>query len=124
MTDTTTGGCLCGATRYTVASPARFAIVCFCGDCQKVSGAGHAPQLGVTGADLAVEGPLKVYRRKADSGSDLEFGFCSDCGSPLTKRTSRAPDLAFLYAGSLDDPAGFREAKPVFEQSRLPWDRF
>ncbi len=117
------GGCLCGATRYRIAGAPRFAITCYCRDCQHVSGGGHAPQMAVAQSDLSVTGTLKIHRRKAVSGSDLEFGFCAECGAPLTKATSRAPELVFVYAGSLDDPSILPEPRPVFEASRQPWDK-
>ena len=117
-----TGGCLCGATRYRAGGPVKFSIVCYCTDCQKVTGAGHAPQLAVPREALDLTGPLKTHTATADSGSELAFQFCADCGSPIAKSTSRAPDIVFLYAGSLDDPKDFPDPKPVFEDSRLPWD--
>ncbi|MGI9390471.1 MAG: GFA family protein [Boseongicola sp.] len=118
-----TGHCLCGATQYSVAGQGRFGIICFCADCQRATGTGGAPQLAVSANDLSVVGPLKTYGQKADSGSDLVFQFCSECGSPLIKTTSRTPELAFLYAGTLDQPEVFADPKLVFEESRQPWDR-
>ncbi len=118
-----TGGCLCGATRYRAVGPAKFSIKCFCTDCQKVTGTGGAPQMAVDAATLTITGNLKLFDAKAESGSDIAFGFCGDCGSPLTKSTTRAPDMTFLYAGSLDNPSDFPEPKPVFESSRPAWDK-
>lgn len=122
MSNTITGHCLCGATSYTAEGPAKFAIVCYCTDCQRVTGSGHAPQLGVVSETLKIAGPLKTHSAKAESGSDLAFQFCGDCGSPIAKSTSRAPATVFLYAGSLDNPADFHDANPVFEDSRQDWD--
>lgn len=123
MPEKITGRCLCGRTTYSVDGPAKFGIVCFCTDCQRATGAGHAPQIGVERATLTVEGPIKNYAQKADSGSDLTFQFCAECGSPLIKTTSRAQEIAFLYAGSLDDPKHFHDPKLVFESSQQAWDR-
>ncbi|SPH24449.1 hypothetical protein DEA8626_03501 [Defluviimonas aquaemixtae] len=123
MSEQHEGGCLCGATRYVFSGAPRFAIRCYCRDCQRVSGGGHAPQIAVGRDGLTVTGALKIHRRTAESGSDLEFGFCGECGSPLTKSTSRAPEIAFLYVGSLDNPAIVAEFKPVFEAARQPWDQ-
>jgi hypothetical protein len=123
MSDVHEGGCLCGATRYRISEAPRFAITCYCRDCQHVSGGGHAPQIAVARTALSVSGPLKVHHGKAASGSALEFGFCSDCGAPITKTTTRAPELVFVYAGSLDDPAILPELRPVFEAARQPWDK-
>jgi len=122
MENEITGHCLCGASQYTVSGHGRFGIICYCSDCQRATGTGSAPQLAVSAGDLQVEGPLKTFERKADSGSELVFQFCGDCGSPLTKTTSRAPELAFLYAGTLDQPDVFADPKLVYEKSRQSWD--
>ena len=118
-----TGRCLCGATQYSVSGPGKFGIICYCTDCQRVTGTGGAPQLAVSTDDFRVDGSVKSYVRKADSGSDLAFQFCGECGSPVFKTTGRAPDLVFFYAGTLDQTEVFSDPKPVFEDSRLSWDR-
>ena len=116
------GGCLCGATRYQISEAPRFAISCFCSDCQRATGTGHAPQFAVGKAAVSLSGPLKHHRATSAAGNDLSFGFCGTCGSPITKRTAAAPELLFIYAGSLDDPAMMPKPKPVFEASRRAWD--
>ena len=117
-----TGGCLCGNTRYELHEDPRFFIRRYCRDCQHVSGSGSAPKIAVARTAVSVTGPFKTHTGAAESGSALEFGFCGDCGSPITKSTTRAPDLTFIYAGSLDDPSALPAPKPVFEQSRHAWD--
>lgn len=119
---TTTGGCLCGASRFAFAGQPKFAIKCYCRDCQHVSGGGHAPQIAVARADAEHWGLTKVFNATSDKGNALEFGFCGECGSPLYKTTEMARDLIFFYVGALDNPAAIPQAKPVFEDSKQPWD--
>ncbi len=120
--DIRTGGCLCGAVRYEAAGETVFAIQCYCRDCQHISGGGHAPQFAVKRDTVAKSGPLKTYCLKSDAGNDVEFGFCGDCGSPIYKTSSQAPELIFLFAGSLNDPTGFAVGTKVYEDRRQPWD--
>ncbi|MCB1355471.1 MAG: GFA family protein [Maritimibacter sp.] len=126
MTDTHSGtysgGCLCGASRFAFSGDPKFAIQCFCRDCQHVSGGGHLPQMAVDRAALTRTGPIRTFESTAASGSTLGFHFCADCGSPLLKTTTRAPDLVFVYPGALDDPALYTPGRDVFEDSRQPWD--
>ena len=122
MTETHAGGCLCGASRFQFEGAPKFAIQCFCRDCQHVSGGGHLPQLAIDRAVLTRSGPIKTYEAASDSGSTLGFHFCGACGSPLLKTTTRAPDLVFIYPGALDDPSIYEPGKNVFEASRQVWD--
>lgn len=123
MTEKISGQCLCGATAFRADGPPKFAIVCYCTDCQHATGSGHAPQLGLAVDNFDIAGPLKSFDTQSESGSELSFKFCSDCGSPIAKTTSKAPTTVFVYAGALDNPAQFpNDAMHVFEESRQPWD--
>ncbi|PRY26847.1 hypothetical protein CLV78_101951 [Aliiruegeria haliotis] len=118
------GGCLCGASRYRFSGAPRFSILCFCGDCQKATGGGHAPQLAVDTRGMSYLGPVRTWRSTSDRGNEVNLGFCRNCGSPLFKTSEMAPHLTFIFAGSLDEPDLFAEPRRVFEGSRLPWDTY
>lgn len=122
MAETLTGRCLCGNCRLTAEGPPRFAILCYCRDCQQVSGAAALPQVGVTRDGLTLSGPVEPFRRQSDSGCDQEQGFCRTCGSVLYRTTERAAEIAFVPAGILDAPAQLPEFRPVYEDSRPAWD--
>lgn len=117
-----TGGCACGAVRYAVAEPPRFAFHCQCRQCQRAGGGGHSSQFVVSDAALTVHGDLRFFEQTADSGSTVSRGFCPVCGSPVLGRTSGHPDIVLIHAGSLDDPAGFVPQKVVWSAEAQPWD--
>ena len=104
----TTGGCYCGALRYTVdVDPSRsFRGQCHCLPCQKI--AGGSPNLFLMApADrfTYTSGQPAEFTR-----SDLELPvtreFCGTCGTPiLTRNPHEAPGQVVLKVGSLDDPA-------------------
>ena len=116
------GGCLCGQSRYQATGEPQFGVKCYCRDCQKVSGGGHVPQLAFPEEAFEFSGPVAFHGRQSDAGNDLQFAFCSQCGSPLFKYTSKLIDVVFVTAGSLDDPTIFTVRYKGFEDSRLPWD--
>jgi len=116
------GHCLCGATRYTITSSAKFGIRCYCSDCRRLSGAGSVAQFAFPEEAVTIEGPLKHHFGTANSGNALDFGFCGDCGSPIMKTTTRAKGLIFVYAGSMEDMDGLPPLRPVFEEARPTWD--
>lgn len=117
-----TGGCLCGQSRYAIEGQPKFAIRCYCRDCQRVSGGGHMPQIAVEADGFEAQGSLKEYGATSDAGNQLTFSFCGGCGSPLFKTTSMAAALVFVNAGTLDDPSVIDSFKPVYEGSRQIWD--
>lgn len=110
-----TGGCACGAVRYQLTDEPIFQLICHCSDCQKASGSAFAEVLLVAADRLAMKGSEpKFYAVKAESGRTMSRGFCSECGSPLMIRRPETPQVAFIQAGSLDDPAMFKPAAEVF----------
>lgn len=116
------GGCLCGAIRYTCSSEAKFAGHCQCRDCQYATGGGHGSYFGVPEADFSVSGRQQVYESRSARDTTVSRGFCPVCGSPLTFRSSGAPGIVFVAAGSLDDPSLFHPQHVLFAASAQPWD--
>ncbi|MEC9344409.1 MAG: GFA family protein [Pseudomonadota bacterium] len=116
------GGCLCGRVRYRAAGPARFGILCFCIDCQRASGSGHVPILGLDKAGFRVEGEPACFTSTGGSGKPTNRNYCRDCGSLLYGTPTDAPDLVTLYAGSLDDPSVFRATDAIHTRHRNAWD--
>ena len=97
-----TGGCLCGAVRYTVRGPLRGVIVCHCGQCRRWHGhlgaytSAARPHVTLQGADAL------VWFTSSERG---RRGFCGSCGSSLFFEAVGADRLG-IAAGSLDQPSG------------------
>src|SRR5262245_28004692 len=117
-----TGGCLCGAIRYTVSAPITELRACHCHDCQKASGAGASVNATIpSGAFLVTKGTPKRYSVVAASGRTLHRFFCGDCGSPLFSRRETAPENTGLRIGTLDDSSGMRITTNIWTKSSRPW---
>jgi hypothetical protein len=112
-----TGGCQCGAVRYSLVPPFGNPSICHCRMCQKAFGAFYAPLAGVPLDRFALtRGDLAIFR----SSDAVERGFCRDCGTPLTFRYL-AEDKIDVSIGSLDDPS---IARPVIQygiEARIEW---
>ncbi|RLJ41332.1 hypothetical protein BCF46_3124 [Litoreibacter meonggei] len=122
MNSIVSGRCLCGASRYEFSNDVKFAIRCYCRDCQQISGGGHLPQIAVPSEAFSPRGNVKTYQTKSDAGNTVEVSFCGDCGSPLYKATSKMPDVKFLCAGSLAVDLVDEPFQKVFEDCRRVWD--
>jgi hypothetical protein len=96
MTATYTGGCQCGAVRYSFATLGK-ASICHCRMCQKAMGNYFAPLVEVEGFAWT-----RGKRGLFASSNLSNRGFCRDCGTPLTLETD---DVVEVAIGSMDDPS-------------------
>ena len=110
MTETHTGGCLCGAVRYRVAGPMRPVIACHCRQCRRQSGHYYAAS-GAAPGDVEIEGAVEITWYEASAHAAR--GFCSHCGSALFWHWHGRDHLSIL-AGSLDEPSGLRLIGHIF----------
>ncbi|WP_193143117.1 MULTISPECIES: GFA family protein [unclassified Meridianimarinicoccus] len=110
----TTGGCLCGAVRYTLAeAPERYGA-CHCGMCRRWTG-GIELGLEVPPGGVTFEGAdnIRIYT----SSDWAERGFCGTCGSNLFWRlTVPGPmhGLMSVTAGTLDSLDGLTLTTEVY----------
>ena len=89
------GGCQCGAVRYTIAQLGR-ATICHCRMCQKAFGSFFGPLVTAKGFALS-RGNLSIW----NSSNKVKRGFCGLCGTPLSYDWGGDIEIAI---GSLDDP--------------------
>jgi len=117
-----TGGCLCGAVRYTATGEAAFAGNCHCRDCRRVAGSAYMPVLAHPRAAVRVTGMVNYFKRKSDSGQFSYEGFCSECGSRLVAHADSLPGMFFIQAGSLDEPNLYKPQFDMYTSSAARWD--
>ncbi len=102
------GGCQCGAVRYTVSTGPGEVNVCFCDMCKRATGGAMPYFISVPRARVEWHGTPAVYA----SSEIATRGICSMCGTPLyyagngsstwaitagTADISPAPDVVFYY---------------------------
>ena len=118
-----TGGCACGAVRYSIAGAPAAMVDCHCRQCQQDSGTGHASHVVFIGAPVALTGNLSYWTTQADSGQDKTRGFCPICGSAVTGTFAGRPDFFAVRAASLDDPGRYSPQIVTYTAMRPAWDR-
>jgi hypothetical protein len=108
------GGCQCGAVRFSVEGALGRASICHCRMCQKAFGGFYGP---------LVSAPRLTWTRGApkyfQSSNRVRRGFCADCGTPLTFEPDDGP--AEVAIGAFDDPSVLRPVIQHDVASRLPW---
>ena len=118
-----TGGCLCGAIRYTISAPVTALRACHCLNCQKHTGAGGSVNAIVPNdAFTIVKGEPKRYDDSAtQSGRTLSRHFCGNCGSPIYSRRNPGAGFVVVRAGSLDDSSGMKIAGNIWTSTARSW---
>ena len=118
-----TGGCLCGQVRYETDAAPAWTAICYCRDCQRASGSGYVPVMGVVRGALRISGETMSFVVTAARGGASTRHFCPTCGSLIFGGVEGPPDETMsVYVGTLDDPAWWRPNIAIFTRSRMPWD--
>lgn len=98
-----TGGCLCGAVRFSVTGPLRDVLNCYCERCRHFTGH-HMAATAADAADVHVDDPTRQLAWHPVEGA--EYGFCRGCGSSMFWRADATPARLSICAGALDQPTG------------------
>jgi len=118
------GGCLCGAVRYTISAPVATLRACHCLNCQKHTGSGGSINAVVPADQFKVtKGEPKRYDDAATkSGRTLSRFFCGNCGSPLFSQRNPDIGLRIVRAGSLDSSKGLKISTHIWTSTAQSWD--
>jgi hypothetical protein len=114
------GGCQCGAVRYTLHAPPVVFYVCHCTQCQTQSSSGFGESLRVRRNDLTITGELAQHQRLSARGG-VVGDFCPKCGTRLFHRRGKYAETLNIKAGTLDDTRWLRPAGHIWTSSRQPW---
>jgi len=116
------GGCLCGAIKYTSAASPVMVAVCHCASCQRQSGSAFSVNVAMPKGSLQfTSGKTSVYQDTGESGQPVYRHFCSACGSPIYSDVVTTPQLDWLKAGTLDDTNWVKPAANIWCASAQSW---
>jgi hypothetical protein len=109
------GGCQCGAVRFSVSGALGRASLCHCRMCQKAFAAPYAALVSAPSSVIWTRGAPAYFQ----SSNRVRRGFCSACGTPLTFEPDAGPiELAIV---AFDDPAGIAPVIQHMRAQRLAW---
>ena len=116
LEDGFSGGCQCGACRFTVSAGPVNQTVCHCRMCRRAVSNAFAPLADVAEGRVTWQGTPATYA----SSNIAERGFCGTCGAPLFYRRPGTGVIEFM-AGALDKPEQYAPIRNHGSESRLPW---
>src|SRR5262250_1375729 len=97
-----TGGCLCGAVRFTITTPTLFCGHCHCSMCRRNHGAAYVTWVAVPRAQVSVDSGTDQLTRY-ESSTHGSRSFCSRCGSSLFCVVSKHPDIVDIPLANMDE---------------------
>jgi hypothetical protein len=114
------GGCYCRATRYKAVGDPVMQLVCFCRECQIVSGGGPVVIFAMPEAGFEyTRGEAKSFTR-SDLEAPVTREFCPECGTHLLTRAPGLPAV-MLKVGGLDDPSVYTPGMAIFVAEKQPY---
>ena len=118
---TRTGGCRCGAIRYTLEAEPIAVRMCWCRDCQYWACGNAAVNIIVPRAAVAVQGAPRHWDSLADSGHHMRRSFCGDCGTQVFSEAEENTQFMVIRVGTLDDAAGLQPQVAIWTDSAPSW---
>lgn len=113
-----TGGCACGAVRYSGPGPATHATICHCDSCRRASGAPLVAWITVPRDSFRFTAGTPRHHR---SSPGVTRQFCGTCGTPLTYARDDLPAEIDVTVGSLDLPQDHPPEDQTQTRDKLPW---
>ncbi len=112
-----TGGCQCGAIRFSTTELMNNPHICHCRMCQKAVGNFFAALVSAPKETLTW---TRGVPSRFQSSADVERGFCAQCGTPLFYDNIHWDEIG-LMIGALDNPAAIIPISQDSTESRMPW---
>jgi hypothetical protein len=115
------GGCSCGEVRYRLASDPLFVNCCHCLNCQRQTGSAFVINALIEAGrvELLAGNPVAVGVPR-DDGSTQKIRRCPTCQVAVFSEYTR-PEVLFVRAGTLDDPASVAPDAHIYIRSKVPW---
>ncbi|MDD9991822.1 MAG: GFA family protein [Rhodospirillales bacterium] len=119
MSETLSGGCLCGDVRYEVDGSPVYVFHCHCSMCRRAGGTAFQTWVGLEDGALTVtQGTAKRYK----SSSFATRSFCGRCGGQLFYNyTGEQTPAVWVTVGTLDHPESMTPERHVFSADSVPW---
>jgi hypothetical protein len=115
------GGCSCGSVRYRLTSEPLIVHCCHCLNCQRQTGSAFVINVLIEADRVElVRGEPRAASVPRDDGSSQTIWRCPACHVALFSEYGR-PEVRFVRAGTLDDPAAVAPDVHIYTRSKLPW---
>jgi hypothetical protein len=111
---------LCGEVRFQVSGKPEFCGVCHCRYCQLRTGSALAVLVYFQKGNVKItQGTLKSYKLINESDKEMDFQFCTTCGTTLLWDIELLLDLTGTAGGAYDPPTFWYSVdRELFQRSK------
>lgn len=95
--------------------------MCHCWECQKRTGSIFGVQARYARDMVKIKGSSTAFTRKGDSGGEITFHFCPQCGSTVYWEIAALPDFLAIAVGNFTDASFSPPTVSVYESRRHSW---
>jgi hypothetical protein len=116
-----TGRCACDAVQVVIEAEAVSVRQCWCRHCQHLA-AGNATTNAFFPAEaVSTTGELVWNAHKADSGNELHWAFCPQCGSQMLAYSTARPQFRGVRVGAIDQPHDLAPQAIIWTSEAPAW---
>ena len=113
--------CSCGQlTLAAEGEPVRVSM-CHCLACQRRTGSTFGVQARFPRDKVVLQGRSTRYVRTADSGNEITFYFCPECGSTVCYELEQVPEAIAVPVGVFADPSFPAPKISIYEARQHSW---
>ncbi len=113
--------CACGQLSVACKGEPLKVSLCHCRECQRRSGGPFGVAAFFPPGAVTASGEAREFRRGSDSGFDLIFRFCPNCGSTVWWESLRVTDRVAVAAGAFADADFPAPSQAVYREHRHAW---
>ena len=119
MPQTRTGGCYCGAVKFSYTDPSLWSAHCHCTMCRRSHGAAYVTWVGVSADrfELTAQDKLRWY----ESSPGAQRGFCDRCGSTIFFQSTKWPGEMHIVRSNIDGDVDREPTQHGYWETHVGW---
>ena len=116
------GGCNCGSVRFELEDHPLFISACHCSTCRRRTGSDYGLSVVTDGSNVKeYSGETKTHIRTGDSGNEVHYEFCPNCGTTVRWHIMLIPGRQAFAAGAFDDMNWMAIHGQMYTKESAPW---
>jgi hypothetical protein len=116
-----TAGCACGHLTAVVTGEPDLVAICACKQCQLRTGSVYSAHAFFAEQNVNVNGTYATFTRKGDSGKDVSFHRCVNCGSTVFWLAEKRAGQLGIALGALSAPEVPKPIAALYTESIRTW---